>query len=150
MVQLSTDISQTEFFFLSHSFCCDILKWAFFCYSQQQRVMKGRRSSVGRVPRHGTDVGLNPWSGKGFFSQSQLSVQTLLVSVKRPPPPPPPPPRAFAYLNMCVHIKNPQCWQPYHCLDAGKLQTLVGMGSAALTAAVPYPGKGTGISSKEQ
>ena len=85
MVQLSTDISQTEFFFLSHSFCCDILKWAFFCYNQQQRVMKGRRSSVGRVPRHGTDVGLNPWSGKGFFSQSQLSVQTLLVSVKPPP-----------------------------------------------------------------
>ena len=78
MVQLSTDISQAEFFFLSHSFCCDILEWAFFCCSQQQRVMKGRRSSVGRAPRHGTDVGLNPQCGNGFLSQSQLSVQTLM------------------------------------------------------------------------
>ena len=26
---------------------------------------------------HAADVGLIPWCGKGFFSQSQLSVQTL-------------------------------------------------------------------------
>ena len=42
----------------------------------------GRDSSVGRASdwkaRRNTDAGLSPQSSKGFFSQSQLPVQTLL------------------------------------------------------------------------
>ena len=39
-------------------------------------------SSVGRLSdRHTAEVGLIHWCGKGFFFQSQLSMQTLMVSV---------------------------------------------------------------------
>ena len=45
-------------------------------------------------------------------------------------------------INICTHVKNPKHWQPYHCLDTlwKILHTLIEMGSAALAAAVPYPG----------
>ena len=26
-------------------------------------------------------------------------------------------------MNNSDHVKNPKCWQPYHCLDAGKYST---------------------------
>ena len=50
--------------------------------------------------RHAADAGsIHRW-GKGFFSQSQLSVQTLLrVSVHHP--------CGIAYINICVHVKDP-------------------------------------------
>ena len=52
--------------------------------------------------RHAADVGSIPRCGKGFFFQSQLSVQTLLhVSV-----PPPPPLRANACINICARVKD--------------------------------------------
>ena len=50
-----------------------------------------------------------PRCGKGFFSQSQLSVQTLLRCLYSPP-------CAIAGISICAHVKNPQHWQPYHCL----------------------------------
>ena len=78
-------------------------------------------SSVGRASdRHASDAGSIPRCGKGvflfFFSQSQLSVQSLSNGVRTTTttttttpttPPPPHHPRAVAYSNMCVHIKNP-------------------------------------------
>ena len=58
-------------------------------------------------------VGSTPQRGKGFFSQGQLSVQTLAV---------------FAQHALHVHlwfesthgVKYPKCWQPYHCLNTQK------------------------------
>ena len=50
--------------------------------------------------RHAADAGSIPRCGKGFFSQSQLSVQTLLrVSVH--------PQCAIACINICAHVKDP-------------------------------------------
>ena len=39
------------------------------------------QSSVRATDRHAADAGSIPMCGKGFFSKSQLSVQTLLESV---------------------------------------------------------------------
>ncbi len=95
-----------------------------------------------------TDVGLSPQCSKGFFfAPSQLSVQTLTVSVQLQ--------CAIACISSCAHFKHPKHWQPYNCLDTQKyctdiLHTLIGMGSAALAATVPYPGKMTRISRKGQ
>ena len=49
----------------------------------------------------------------------------------------------IACINICGHVKNPKLWQPYHCIDTLTkiLHTLIGLGSAAPAAAVPYPGK---------
>ena len=46
-------------------------------------------------------------------------------------------PRAVACINICVHVINPKHGQPYHCLDIRMLHTLIGVGGAALVAAVP-------------
>ena len=35
----------------------------------------------------------------------------------------------------CAHIKIPNCWQPYHCLDSKTLHTLVELCGTALGAA---------------
>ena len=57
-------------------------------------------SSVGRASdRHAAEAGSIPQCGKGFFSQSQLSVQTLLRC--------PYTPCAIACINICVHVKDP-------------------------------------------
>ena len=49
--------------------------------------------------RHAADAGSIPLCGKGFFSQSQLSVQILLrVSVHSP--------CAIACINICAHVKD--------------------------------------------
>ena len=60
------------------------------------------------------------------------------------------PPCAITCINISVHVKNPKPCQPYHCLDTEILHALMGMGSAALAAAVFYPGKTTQISGKGQ
>ena len=59
-------------------------------------------SSVGRASdRHAADAGLIPRCGKGFFSQSQLSVWAFFrVSVQ--------PPCAIACIYICVHVKDPE------------------------------------------
>ena len=78
-----------------------------------------------------------------FFSPtSQLSVQTLTVSLQ--------PPCAIACINICLHVKNPKRWQPYHCFENTAHTMSLGMGSAALVAAVPCPGNETQISCKGQ
>ena len=73
---------------------------------------------------------------------SPASADSLTVSVQ--------PPCAVTRINSCVHIQNPQHWQPYHCLDTGKYCTPTGMGSVVFVAALPYPGKATPVSRKEQ
>ena len=61
-------------------------------------------SSIGRASdRHAADAGSIRRCGKGFFSQSQLSVQTLLRC-----PHPPPSPCAIACINICAHVKDPR------------------------------------------
>ena len=49
--------------------------------------------------RHAADAGSIPRRGKGFFSQSQLSVQTLL-RVRTTA-------CAIACINICAHVKDP-------------------------------------------
>ena len=48
------------------------------------------------------------------------------------------PPCAIACIDIGTHVENSKVWQPYHCLDTKILHTLIGMGSAALAAALPY------------
>ena len=56
-------------------------------------------SSLGRASdRHATDAGSIPRCGKGFFSQSQLSVQTL-TCVRVPP-------CAIACIYISAHVKD--------------------------------------------
>ena len=98
-------------------------------------------SSVGRASdwtaKHNTDAGSSPRCGKGFFflflPESAFNADYLTVSVQ--------PPCAIACINNCVHLKNPKHRQPYHCLDTWILHALIGMGSAALAAAVLYSGR---------
>ena len=78
-----------------------------------------------------------------FLPESTSGADSLPVSVQ--------PPCAIACINICADVKNPKHWQPYHCLDIRKIvHTLIGMGSAALAAAVPYPGRATIIYRKGQ
>ena len=68
-------------------------------------------SSAGRVSgwkaRRNTDTGLIHRCGKGFFSQSQVPVQTLVLLIQ----------------PHFVHVKNPRQWQPYCCLQKWKYYT---------------------------
>ena len=58
-------------------------------------------SSVGRASdRHATDSGSIPRCGRGFFSQGELSVQTLLRC-------PCTPSCAIACINICTHVNDP-------------------------------------------
>ena len=91
--------------------------------------------------RYSTDTYLNPRWGKWFFFQSTFGADSLMVSTQPLCP--------IACINISAHIKNPKHRQPYHCLDTWKYCTLIGMGSAALATAVPYPGKVTQIFHKE-
>ena len=96
-----------------------------------------------RRARRKTDAGSSPRCGKGCFSQSQLSVQTLLRC--------PYSPRVQSHASTSVRtLKIPKRWQPCHCLDTRKYSTLIELDSAALAAAVPYPGKGQGSTKKKK
>ena len=50
--------------------------------------------------------------------------------------------------SICVHVKNDTDQQPYHCLDTCICCTQIGMGGAAVAAAVHYAGQATPISHK--
>ena len=52
----------------------------------------------GALDQHATEAGLIPWCGKGFFSQSQLWMQTLLQCLYTPV--------LVACINSYVHIKD--------------------------------------------
>ena len=91
--------------------------------------------------------------GKGFFSLSQLSVQTLLRRLYNP--------RVQSYaINIWAHVKtkNKQTKKSQTLVAIpvfGRTKilhtlTMIVMGSAALAAAVPYPGKATRICSDGQ
>ena len=57
-------------------------------------------SSAARMSdRHAADAGSIPWCDTGFFSQSQLSVQTLDTLRTFP--------CAIACINICAHVKDP-------------------------------------------
>ena len=69
----------------------------------------GCSSVVRASDRHGTDAGLIPCCGKGFFSQSQLSVQTLL------------------------HVRKPTCAIPCaHYRSCSSCQSLVDYGNTKM------------------
>ena len=54
---------------------------------------------------------------KGFFSQSQLQVQTLIQCLYSTP-------CAIGYINLTsVHMLKIPHWQPYQCLDTQKYYT---------------------------
>ena len=83
-------------------------------------------------------------AARDFFSQSQLSMQTLwrcpYSSLC-----------ATAYINICAHVKNPKHWQPHHCQDTRKYCTHRQEWVALFfAAAVLYPSKATWISRKGQ
>ena len=90
---------------LEHFVCSPSALIAFRCINTRQAVeiielfRWCRCSSVGRsLDWHVTEAGLISWCGKGFFfPQSQLSAQTLMVSVH--------PPCATACINICAHVR---------------------------------------------
>jgi len=114
---------------------------------------RGRYSSVSRAfnwkGRHSTNMGSSPQCSKGFFSQSQLQVQTLIQCLYSTP-------CAIAYINLTsVHMLKIPHWQPYQCLDTKILHTEILVirmdnSNTALATAVPYPGKVARISHKHQ
>ena len=109
---------------------------------------RGRDSSVGRASdwkaRSNTDAGSSPRCGKGFFSRSQLPVQTLLRC--------PYSPRVQSHASTAVHTLKSQTLAVVPMFEHTKiLYTLIGVGSAALiAAAMPNPGKSTRNSCKGQ
>ena len=81
-----------------------------------------------------------PGAARDFLSESAFSADSLKVSVQ--------PPCAVACIKICVQVKNPKHRQPCCCRHTKILHTLIGMGSAALAAALPYPGTATRITHK--
>ena len=103
-----------------HNNCCLSVNW-------------GEDSSVGRAPdwkaRHNTDARSSPQCSKGFFSQSQLSLKTLLRCPYSP----------------CVQL-HASCYTAIPLFGHKNIpHTPTGMGSPALAAAVPYPCKVTQV-----
>lgn len=66
-------------------------------------------SSVDCLVQCITDTGSTPQCGEELFSQSWLSLQTLLQCSQ--------PLCASTCTNICVLVKNPEPWQPSHCFD---------------------------------
>ena len=86
------------------------------------------------------NAGSSPWRGERFFSESSSSaLDSLTVSVQ--------PLCAIACINICAQLKKIPSTGTIPLFGHRKiLQTLTGMGSAALATAVSYPGKATRIS----
>ena len=80
-----------------------------------------------------TDAGSTsgPQSSKGFFSQSQLPVHSLSLSLSfySHSVHAAPVLCAIGCINISVHVISPKHWQPYHCPDTQILHTLIEMGS---------------------
>ena len=93
--------------------------------------------------RRSTDAGSSPRCSKGFFSQSQLSVQTVLLCPYSPRV------QSHASTSVCT-LTIPNTGSHATVWTHEILHTLTGMGGAALAAAVSYPGKATRISRKGQ
>ena len=87
-------------------------------------------------------MGLSPWYSEGFFSQCRLpySVHTAPVCSRM-------------HQHLRVHEKSPTLAAiPLfgHTDNTIHTDTVIGMGSAALVAAVPYPAKVAEISCSGQ
>ena len=82
--------------------------------------------------QHTVDVGSTPWCGNTFFSsQNQLSVRTLTVSVQ--------PLCIITCIYLCVRKKFQALAAIPFSGHTNMLHTLLGMGTAALAAAVGLP-----------
>ena len=93
--------------------------------------------------RYNTDSGASPQCSKVCFSQSQHSVQALLRC--------PYSPCVQSHASTSVRtLKIPNTGSHTIVWTHKQLHTLIGMGSCALGAAVPYTGKPTWISCKRQ
>ena len=79
----------------------------------------------------------SPQSSKGFFSRSQIAGQTHLQYVRTAPA------CNHMHQHLCAHQKSQTLAATPVSGHTKVLHTLIGMGSAALAAAVPYPGKAT-------
>ena len=114
----------------------------FLCHYPSKHFPGADRSVGGASDwkaRHITDAGSSPRCGKGFCFQSQLSVQTLTAPVSK------------SHASTSVHTLKSRTLAVIPVFEHTKiLHTLIGVGSAALAAAVPYPGKATRISRKGQ
>ena len=89
---------------------------------------------AGASDRHADGAGWIPRCGKGFFSQSRLSVQTLLRCRTRP--------CAIACIYICMHVKDPVVHQSSE--DYGNTKTPSmhpRLGSATLSQ-LAFPGEG--------
>ena len=77
-----------------------IPKWV--QWTKSQRQCQNGFDSLGWIPQ----------CSKGFFSQSAVSVGSRMVLIQTP--------CVIACIHVCAHIvvKNPNCWQPYHCVDS--------------------------------
>ena len=74
------------------------------------------------------------WQGI-FLPESPSSADSLTVSVQTRI-------SICLYINICAHVNNPKSLAAIPLIGHTKtLHTLIGMGSAALAASVPYPGK---------
>ena len=74
-----------------------------------------------------------PGAARNFLSESTASADSLAVSVQ--------PPRAIACINICAQVIKSQALTAIPLFEHTEiLHTLIGMGSAALAAAVPDPG----------
>ena len=95
-------------------------------------------------PRRNTDAGSSPRCGMGFFSHCQLPAQSFLRC--------PYSPRVQLHASTSGRpLKKSQTLAAIPLFGHTKiLHTLRGMGSAALAAAVPYPGTEIRISRKGQ
>ena len=142
------------------------------CWSMLECVEECGITSVGRVPDwkawRNTDAGLSPLCGKVCFPQNQPSVQTLTVSVLTRVWIPCAARYVFPRINLqcrllrCPYSPRVQSHASTSVLTFKSqtlaaiplfwhtkiLHVLTAMGSAALEAVVPYPGKATRISRK--
>ena len=95
--------------------------------------------------RHNTNSSSNPQCCKGFFSQSQLSVQTLLQCPYSPGV------QLHASTSVCMlKIPNTGIHIVWTHKNTAHSDTLIKMGSVALVIAVPYSGKVTQICHRGQ
>ena len=82
-----------------------------------------------------TDAGSSPQCGESFFSPGPFSVQTLSLSLSYGARAAPVYSGSDGHM-CCAHVTNDTYRQPHRCWDPRLLNGPVGIGSAALAAAV--------------
>ena len=103
-------------FTLSPEICIlDLLKPFSSCFHVNEPQILPHIEHQAEKARCNTDACLIPWHASDF-PPTQLSVQTLMMLLQ--------PPGAITGISICMHVTNPQHWQPHHCLDTQKYCTL--------------------------